>query len=149
MDCFEFRSNIFTFNEGILSEVLNDSCNLHLASCNACSRLLAEFNKMEAIIVQEKAVEPNPFVATRILQHLENEFARKKNPGSTVWIHILQPAAIAFALVCGILIGSFIADKKPATVDQLVTTSENIEFLKSNLFISEFADEDKILVINK
>jgi hypothetical protein len=92
---------------------------------------------------------PNPFAATRILQHLENEIRGHEKAHSSGWIRVLQPVAIAVALVCGILIGSYTARKDVVQGNQLVNNSENIEFLKSNLFISEFADEDRNLVLNK
>lgn len=149
MDCSEFKSNFFTFREGTLSEELRFSCERHLASCIACTKLHTEFIKIDALIDHEKAIEPNPFVATRILQRLENEFKRPKNSHSPAWLRVLQPVAIAFALSCGILIGSYTAKKEIAPLNQSVNSTENIEFLRSNLFITEFADEDKILVINK
>ena len=83
------------------------------------------------------------------MQRLENEFERPVKPHSRVWIHILQPVAIAAALLCGIFIGSYTAKKDTAPENQLAATSENVKLLRSTLFISDFADEDKILVINK
>ena len=149
MDCSKFKSDIFAFREGALSEESTHSAKLHLASCRACNWLLSEFNALDAIIEQEKLAEPNPFAATRILQRLENEVEQQKNYHFPRWIRILQPATISLALLCGIFIGSFTAKKDSTQVSRLVNTSENIEFLRSNLFISEFADEDKILVLNK
>jgi anti-sigma factor RsiW len=149
MDCAEFKSNVFNFSGGELSEDVRCSCERHLESCIACTKLVTEFNSLEAIIVQEKATEPGPFTATRILQRLENEFESPKNTGSPAWLRVLQPVAIALALFCGILIGSHSANKEILPVDQLANSTENIEFLRSNLFITEFVDEDKILVINK
>ena len=149
MDCAQFTSEIFSFSEGILPEELHRSAEHHLASCSSCARLLSEFNGLKTIIDQEKAAEPNPYAATHILQRIENEFERPKYPHSQVWVRALQPIAIAFALLIGILIGSYTANKDNAPADQLVNTTKNIEFLKSNLFIAEFADEDKILVLNK
>jgi hypothetical protein len=149
MDCSQFKSNIFAFREGILSENLHHSVELHLSSCAACARMLSEYDSMEAIIAQEKATEPNPFAATRILQRIENEFEKPKNQMVPVFIRVIQPVAVALALLCGILIGSHTANREHPPVNQLLNTSENIEFLRSNLFISEFADEDKMLVFNK
>ena len=148
MDCFEFKSNILTFSEGTLSEELRHSSQRHLASCIACSRLVSEFKNLETLIELEKATEPNPFAVTRLLQRIETEFDRSTTSDSPVWMRVLQPVVLAAALLCGILIGSYTA-KKDIPANQLVTPSENIEFLRSNLFITEFADEDKILVINK
>lgn len=149
MDCSQFKSNIFAFSEGSLSGELVTSSERHLASCPGCSRLLSEFNNIEAIIAQEKAAEPNHFSSTRLLQIIENEFEKPKNLHSPVWLRVLQPVSLAVALLCGILIGSYTAKKNNPPANQLAGTSENIEFLKSDLFISEFADEDKMLVLNK
>ncbi len=137
------------FREGVLSEDILQSCRQHVASCSKCSRLNTEFSKLEEIIEQEKAALPNPFAATRILQYLDNEIGVPEKKHSSGWIRVLQPVAIAVALVCGILIGSYTARKDVVQGNQLVNNSENIEFLKSNLFISEFADEDRNLVLNK
>jgi anti-sigma factor RsiW len=149
MDCSQFKSGIGDFREGILAEEQRIMCERHLASCIACARLLSDFNELDAVIEQEKAAEPNPFAATRILQRLETEFERPKKTYSPGWIRMLQPVAITAALVCGILIGSYTAQKEHTPANLLVNSSENIEFLRSNLFISEFADEDKILGFNK
>jgi hypothetical protein len=149
MDCFQFKSNILAFSEGFLSDELRHSSYLHLSACNSCNRLLAEFNSLQDVIAREKTAEPNPFAATRILQRLESEFERPANPASVIFIRVLQPVAIAVALLCGILIGSYTANRESVPANNIASTSENIEFLRSNLFITEFADEDKLLVLNK
>lgn len=149
MNCDQFKSDIFSFTEGKLSEELYHGAQEHLKSCVVCTRLLSAFNTLDAIIDLDKATEPNPFAATRIMQHIESDFDRSTSQNTPVWIRALQPAAIAVALLSGILIGSYTAKKESVPVNQMATTSENIAFLKSNLFISEFADEDRILVINK
>jgi hypothetical protein len=103
---------------------------------------------LQQIIDKERAAEPNPFVSTRILQHLESCLDEADNPPARSWIRVLQPVVLAVALLCGILIGSFSAKQDNAPAIRSVNNSENIEFLRSNLFISEFADEDKILILN-
>ena len=149
MNCAQFTSALFSFKEGKLSEELHRGAQEHLTTCLACNRLLSEFNKLDEIIDQYKAIEPNPFAATRILQYIDSEFDRPASRYTGIWVRALQPAAIAIAILSGILLGSYTAKKESAQVNQMSTTSENIAFLKSDLFISEFADEDKILVINK
>jgi hypothetical protein len=66
-----------------------------------------------------------------------------------VFVRILQPALIASALLAGILIGSYSAKTGHASDDQLLSKTDHIEFLKTDLYISEMMDEDKILVLNK
>jgi anti-sigma factor RsiW len=148
MDCSQFKSTILDFSDGKLSEEARQLSERHVASCASCTRILAEFNNMAAIIEKEKTAEPNPYIATRILQHIENELKQAQPSVTPAWLRVLQPVAIAIALLCGIFIGSYTANQDNAPATQMVNTSDNIEFLKSNLFISEFADEDKILVLN-
>ncbi len=148
MDCSQFKSDLSAFREGTQPAEMHDLCEQHLSSCRACSRLVSEFDKVDMLIEQVKAAEPNPFAATRILQRLENEVDTPQKRYPVVWVRVLRPAAIAVALLCGILIGSYTAKNDAAPLNQVINTTGNIDFLRSNLFISEFADEDKILVIN-
>ena len=149
MDCAAFKTNIFSYREGVLSEEQHHLFESHLASCIVCRQLLTEFNHLEVIIEQEKNVEPNPFAPTRILQRIENEFSVTNKSYFPGLIRVLQPVALAVALLCGIVIGSYTAKKDNARANLLVNPTENIEFLRTNLFIAEFADEDKILGFNK
>jgi len=149
MKCSLFRNYLPAFREETLSAELQHSAHLHLASCEECRHLLEAFNETESIIEHEKAVEPSPFAATRILQRIESEFEKANAVIFPRWIRVLQPVTIALALMCGILIGSYTANKEETHVDNLLKTAENIEFLRSNLFISEFADEDRNLGLNK
>lgn len=149
MDCSHFRSNIIAFREGALPEASMNSATLHLASCRACTRLVSTFRELDEIIGHEKSSEPNPFAATRILQRIENEFSEHVKPVPPLWIRMLQPVSLAVALLCGILIGSYTAKKDNAIAVRPENTPENIEILRSNLFISEITDEDKVLVLNK
>jgi hypothetical protein len=149
MHCFQFRSSLFAYMERTLSDALIQDAESHLASCPGCSRLLSEFKSMDAIFELEKAAEPNPFASTRILQYLENEFDVQKTAYLPAWLRILQPVTLAIAMLCGILIGTYTAKKGNSQSGHLANTSENIEFLRSNLFINDFADEDKMLGLNK
>ncbi len=149
MNCLDFKSGIVNFREGKLPAESHHSFEHHAASCPACGQLLVEYNKLDALIQLEKAAEPNPFAATRILQHIENKFEKSSISSMPRWIRVLQPVTIAVALLCGTLIGSYTAKNGHALANQSANLSDNIEFLRSNLFISEFVDEDKTLIINK
>ncbi len=149
MDCSQFKSNILFYSESSLSGDLSQETMDHLSSCNSCAQLFSQFNAMEIIIEHDKKAEPNAFAATRILQHIDNKSAKRQSEFTPFWIRVLQPVALAIALICGILIGSYTANKENSPSNQTANMSENIEFLKTDLFISTFADEDKILVINQ
>ena len=149
MYCNQFKSNVFAFSEKTLEKDTYQAAEHHVSTCISCSRLLSEYKVLADIMEQEKNAGPNPFAATRILQRIENEFYKPKGLTSKAWMRVLQPVAITFALMTGILIGSYTARQDQTPVNKMASTSENIEFLRSNLFISDFADEDKLLVLNK
>ena len=149
MDCSTFKSNIFALREGELPAGMQHALKDHQASCRACSRLMDEFDGLDMIIAAEKAAEPAPFAATRILQHIENDLEKSLHAISPAWMRLLQPAAIVVALLFGILVGSYNARKGTPREYQALKSSENVDFLRSNLFISEFADEDKTFFLNK
>ncbi|MFZ4520211.1 MAG: anti-sigma factor family protein [Bacteroidales bacterium] len=149
MNCSQFKTNILTFSEDMLSGDLKQRAEQHAETCPECSVLLSQFKAINAIILEKKAAEPGHFVSARIMQGIENEFKKEPKRQAYGWIRVLQPVSVAAALACGILIGSYTAGRDNPSGKQLVKTAQNIEFLRSNLYISDFADEDKSLVINK
>jgi hypothetical protein len=148
MHCTHFHENLFAYHEGSLPDEIHQSLKDHLSSCDACVQLNSEFKILSDLIDDEKASEPSPFVKTRILQRIESEFEHPETRKIPVFVRILQPAMVAFALLAGILIGSYSAKTGNASADQLNNNADQIEFLKSDLYISEIMDEDKILVLN-
>jgi anti-sigma factor RsiW len=149
MNCTLFKSAIIAFQEGSLPEEAMNAARHHLASCMSCSRLVSEFREIDTIIAWEKSTEPNPFTATRILQRIENKYTEPGKSAIQAWVRMLQPVALAVAMLCGILLGTYTAKKDSTAAMKSPGTSDNIEFLRSNLFISEFTGDDKVLVLNK
>ncbi|MCX6276593.1 MAG: hypothetical protein NT004_00680 [Bacteroidetes bacterium] len=105
--------------------------------------------RLDEIIALEKAAEPNPFQATKILQRIESEFLTPKTSGFPVWTRIFQPIAISLALIAGVLIGSFAARTGNNRNDIEVAKTKNLQSLRTSLFISEITDENNILNFNK
>ena len=149
MDCKQFNDNLFALHEGEIPDELRQSMEEHLSSCAACAKVDAGFQTLAELIEIEKTAEPNPFATTRIMQRIDATFERTDSQNTPIWTRILQPVAIAFALLTGILIGSYTAKTGTPAANQVADKSEHIELLKSDFFISEFTDEDKILDLNK
>jgi predicted anti-sigma-YlaC factor YlaD len=149
MDCKHFRNNIFAYQEGLLSAEDLRLAENHLLSCKACEKILADVRVVDEMIHVEKTLEPAPFTSTRILQRIDNEFSETRKPPVITLVRILQPVTLALALVCGILIGSYTARKDSPPAKQASNSTEKLEFLRANLFITDFADEDKNPVTNK
>ncbi|MEI6433629.1 MAG: hypothetical protein WCP32_02210 [Bacteroidota bacterium] len=103
--------------------------------------------RLDEIIALEKAAEPNPFQATKILQRIESEFLTQKTSGFPAWTRVFQPIAISLALIVGVLIGSFAA--RTNRNDLEIAKIENLQNLRTSLFISEITDENNILNFNK
>ena len=148
MDCKQITDNLFAFHEGTIPDELHHSITEHLSYCASCAKLNTGFKKYHALIALEKEAEPNPFASTRILQHIESAFERPGSLNRPLWLKIMQPVAIVIALGSGILIGSYSAKTRDASTSQMTAKTEQIQFLKSDLYISEFTDEDKILDLN-
>jgi hypothetical protein len=150
MNCSKFQSGLADFREGKLPEHEHHDFGSHMASCLSCRQLAAGYDELLSLIGREKETEPDPYAATRLIQRIENEFSGAQGNSSRQWIRFLQPAAIAAALAFGILIGSFTASRnlKEAGV-MSAGASANIDFLRSDLFIDEFSEENKIFVLNK
>lgn len=149
MNCDHFSNNLFAYHEGTLSDEDQKAMEAHLSDCVSCAELNRGFINVSDLIVSEKKTEPNPFMATRILQYIEAGLEQPESQNSPVWLRILQPVAIAVALITGIFIGSYTAKTGNTDNSQLVNKTEHIQFLKSDLYISEFTDENNILDLNK
>ncbi len=148
MDCKQITDNLFAFHEGTIPHELHYSIEEHLSSCASCAKLNAGFKKYCDLIDIEKEAEPNPFATTRILQHIESAFNRPESRNTPLWLKIMQPVAIAFALMSGILIGSYSAKTRDSSTGHVTAKTEQIQFLKSDFYITEFTDEDRILDLN-
>jgi len=149
MDCSQFKSGILAFREHALPEAQATPASEHLASCAACRNLMSEFDQLDELIERDKAATPNPFAGTRILQRIENELGTSRERTAVRWSRILTPVVMVIALLFGLFIGTNKARNDSRITGSVAVSSENVAFLRTNLLISEFADEDKILVLNK
>ena len=137
MDCKEFQDYLFAYAEGELSPDERHAMQGHARSCRSCSRLLEGFRVMEATIQKEREMEPNPFAATRILQYLENEDRRRNRQA----LSVLRPIALALALFLALSIG-FIIGNHGLSRTERVSSGQEIESLRTDLYIADFVDED-------
>jgi hypothetical protein len=142
MDCTEAKKYLVHYGEDEMPPAVFE----HVEGCPACASLLAGYRELELAIAAQKAKEPNPFAATRIMARLENEEPVRHGRATTVLRPVLITLALLVALMAGFLIGN-------AGYSRLATpgtpASASVEALKSDLFIRDFVDEDITLVANK
>lgn len=145
MDCSIVQHNLFAYREDDLQPDIKKDFEAHLSGCESCRRLLTDFQSVEIIIEKARAAEPNPFLATRIIQFIENNQLSKSRKRAFILRPILVTLTIAGAIVLGFTIGK-------SGYDRISGDDKNanlIENLKTELYIHDFIDENNILLVNE
>ncbi len=97
---------------------------------------------------QEKGLEPNPFMATRILQYIDTTLASRE-PGLVFRKHRLaQPITAAISLLLALFIGFALGKMGSNNQTAVPDGSQTLEILKSDLFIHDFVDDNKTFLSN-
>jgi hypothetical protein len=149
MDCSFVRSNLFSYQEKLLSVEKYKKFEDHLDSCNECSLVVSEFQSVTSLIEEKKATEPNPYVSTRIIQRLESKIDAAKNKRNPIIQRILQPVSLSFMLLIAIVVGFSIVKQKATTYSESIIHQQDIQAMKSSLHIPEFIDEDNTFFDNQ
>ena len=76
--------------------------NLIYPDVDSCKSLLAGLDVVEKVIEEAKAAEPNPFAATRIISHIENNIGKKAGKRGLVFRPILVTLAVVGAIALGL-----------------------------------------------
>ena len=147
MECQEITKNLFGIVENTLPQSVRDEIENHLHSCQDCRAILSEFRQTIGLIEKEASVEPNPFTGTRILQHVESALFSEYHRRQRSLYRVLQPALLAFSLLLAVLIG-FAIGKRGMNDFQANSARQEIESIRSDLFISDLTNDDNILFLN-
>jgi len=87
----------------------------HMEACETCSGIYRLLELAETVINQEKELQPDPFISTRIMARIDNLEDYGYKP-ATAFIRMLKPvlvtASIAAAIFFGIMLGNL---TRPAT----------------------------------
>jgi len=142
MDCRDFKNNLFAYVEGDLSPETRDAMDKHTTGCESCSRLLAGFLSIEGAIKAEKAQEPNPFTATRILQQMES-YKKKR---SLLTFPLLRPVMITLILLAALATGFLVGNHGTSRKSRISAENNQIEVLRSDFYVHDFVDEDITLL---
>ena len=109
MNCKSCQKELEAFREGSLAPGSRNMVKAHLEGCRECAWIYKLEVFADRVIDQEKDMESNPFLVTRIMAQIEDsETAGIRN--SPVFRGILRPAllmiSVAGALLLGVLIGN-------------------------------------------
>jgi hypothetical protein len=99
---------------------------------------------IERAIAEEKALEPAPYAATRIMQGLEN---RMNRPGKMP-VPVLRPALVTFLMLTAIIIGFLVGNHGTSRISGTGPEEDQIEILRSEFYVVDFVEEDNTILSN-
>jgi anti-sigma factor RsiW len=111
MKCQLCQKELEAYREGKLPEDMKSQVEAHLSDCKSCAQSYQMIVIADKVISEERLLQSNPFLATRIMVSIENleqkHFETQKAP---VFQKVLKPAlagiSIGVALFIGIVLGN-------------------------------------------
>jgi hypothetical protein len=148
MDCSFINKNLFAIVENTLSPDESLQADLHIRSCPECSRIVTEFRETIGLIDNGRSMEINPFISTRILERLDSAYSSRTGKKEKILSHLLQPAVMTFSLFLALLIGFSLGKTGMNNISGKQTDGQDIQSVRSELFIPDMTDEDKTPFLN-
>ncbi len=123
MKCKEIHNQINPYLSGLLDDKKRELFESHIEACVLCKQLINEVNATIISADDEQRLQPDPFLATRLLQDIEN---RKENRLFAKVQRILQPVALVALLFIGAYLGiglgnSFVSESDGLTINESET----------------------------
>jgi hypothetical protein len=147
--CVFVRDNLFSYQEKKLSGEKNQIFEDHLHTCSDCSQLVINFRSVSDLIEAKKANEPAPFIQTRTIRKIESELERGNRPHFAFSKRILQPLLLSTIMLTAVVIGFSLGKHLDSEFSLDVTRQNDIQFMKSDLFITDFTDENNTFFANQ
>jgi predicted anti-sigma-YlaC factor YlaD len=104
MNCKLCQQELEAYLEGRMPEGLKAQVETHLANCVECKTKYQLISIAEKTIKDEKQLEVNPFIATRVMNSIE-ELEKKEEFRAPAYQKVLKPILIGFSIAVAILIG--------------------------------------------
>ena len=105
MNCKFCQKNLDAFREGLLPSDMQSMLKGHIDTCKECNHVYNTLLLADRVIEAEKETESDPFLATRVMAHIEGV----RYTGESGFTKVLRPAlytlSLAAAVFAGILIG--------------------------------------------
>jgi anti-sigma factor RsiW len=148
MDCPFITDHLFAIAEETLQPAERETVEAHLRVCPECAQLINRFRSINDTVQTTRSVEPNPYLSNRTIAHLDSLYLRNSE-SQPVWNRFfLRPAFAGLFVGLAILSGIFLG-RNAVTNHSKDSQASTIEVLRSELYISELADEDLSLIANQ
>jgi predicted anti-sigma-YlaC factor YlaD len=145
MHCTIVHRNLFAYREKGLQPGVLEEFEAHLSGCEACRHLVAGFESMEGVFEKARKFEPDPFLATRTIQYLENNLGHRSNARR----YALRPILVTLTAIGAIFLGYTIGKSGSERMNTPGENVSQIESLKTDLYIHDFVDESNTILINE
>ncbi|MDP1621389.1 MAG: zf-HC2 domain-containing protein [Bacteroidales bacterium] len=141
--CQFIRNNLFSYVERQLTVDERQRFENHLLTCPDCTVIVSGFRSVPVLLEALKAKEPNPFIQTRTFQHIETELLTGSRSSFDFFRTLLKPLILTFTIISAVAIGFTIGKQTDKKFSQAITHQNDLETIKSHLYISDIMDEDK------
>ena len=109
MNCKLCQKEMDAYRKGKLPGDMMIQVEYHLKECKICAAIYKMEILAEKVIDQEKQLEPDPFIATRIMAFVDNlEESRYQTAG--LLTRIMKPVLITVSMAAAIFFGIILGD---------------------------------------
>jgi len=120
MNCQLCQKELDAYCQGNLPGNIRTQVENHLKGCERCASAFAQTQLLNRVINEEREIQSNPFLVTRIMEGIESSSVERP-VHQPVFMKVLRPAIIttslAAAVFAGVLLGGFAntsPDRMPA-----------------------------------
>jgi anti-sigma factor RsiW len=136
MNCKYYQKEFEKYLEGNLPESTRLQVAEHLEECPACHEEFRLLELAENLINEEKRLESNPFISTRVMARIEEiERRPKESVFDNLFGRAIKPVLITATLTAALLLGIF-AGSLNSRLDQSVQIPEEISYMDDVLIES-------------
>jgi predicted anti-sigma-YlaC factor YlaD len=117
MNCELCKKELDAYLEGKLPEGIRIQVKTHLENCKNCTETYNLMNLADKVMEEEKGIQSNPFLTTRIMANIEElEQKRESFRHIPVYQMKVKPALIALSIAAAVFFGVLTGNiYKPAT----------------------------------
>jgi len=149
MDCEKFKSKVFDYCDQNIAPEERDAFDRHLKECRKCSMLYTHFSAVLATIDDDRKAETPAFAEARMMAAIDRQMSLPgKNPRYRL-MPAFRPLLVMMALIMGVFIGWRLGMNRFAGEIHGDSYTGSIQEMKSELFITEFLDEERLFSIDQ
>lgn len=106
MNCKDYQDKFDKYIEGRLDDNLRMEFDDHLEKCSECREQIGLIKLSDLVISEEKKIESNPFLTSKIMAGLEvKQSARPESLSEILSKRVLRPVLVAGSIILAVILG--------------------------------------------